>query len=470
MKMGKKCGTIKKTCPNCGKEYFIYPSEENKRGFCCIKCRSEYNTCIKICIECGKEFKVPNSRKNSAICCSDVCRKTYNYKQSLETRVCKCCNKEFSISKSSHDLCCSNECYIIWKGEHCKIKYNCDYCDKEFEILKSKVDSATGGLYCCHKCSTDANIKGSILKCTNCGKEIYKMQSQIQNCENNFCSQECACEYSHKNNSHEQECEYCHKIYDVKNSNTDSRFCCMDCKNKWQSEFLVGKDNPCYKSKQLKCACCGKDIYVKPYRLQTGQNKHFCSYECTRKYYSISKNRTLKQKIADKIFAVSSIKHTKDHMTEPHKIINDYLNSEKITYRNEELVTYYKMDMYLPDYNLGIEVNGDYWHSNPIRYSEIQYERQLKGIHRDKSKHTYVKNKYNYEILYLWENDIHKHLDVCEKLIQEYIKRNGILDNYHSFNYYIDELGELKINKILIIPYQEYNRSDLPVNLKDKVS
>ena len=38
-------------------------------------------------------------------------------------------------------------------------------------------------------------------------------------------------------------------------------------------------------------------------------------------------------------------------------------------------------------------------------------------------------------MLYLWENDILKNLDLCYALIELYIKNDGNLINYHSFNY-----------------------------------
>lgn len=42
-----------------------------------------------------------------------------------------------------------------------------------------------------------------------------------------------------------------------------------------------------------------------------------------------------------------------------------------------------------------------------------------------------------------------------KKLILEYIKRNGILNNYHSFNYYLDEENNLRLNNVLTVPYQD---------------
>ena len=80
-----------------------------------------------------------------------------------------------------------------------------------------------------------------------------------------------------------------------------------------------------------------------------------------------------------------------------------------------------------------IEVQGDYWHCNPTIFTEKKKKNQFDRISKDKSKHTYVKNKYNIEILYLWEDDLYKNEELCKKLIQLYIRNKGILLNY---NYY----------------------------------
>ncbi len=75
-------------------------------------------------------------------------------------------------------------------------------------------------------------------------------------------------------------------------------------------------------------------------------------------------------------------------------------------------------------------------------------------IPKDKAKHTYIKNHYNVEILYLWEDDIYNRLYLCKRLIKQYIKSKGILPNYHSFNYHIKH-NKLELNENIILPYQD---------------
>ena len=49
---------------------------------------------------------------------------------------------------------------------------------------------------------------------------------------------------------------------------------------------------------------------------------------------------------------------------------------------------------------------------------------------------------------------------MCEKLISLYIETNGILKNYHSFNYYTDKDDHLCLKNDIITPYQ-----DMDVNM-----
>lgn len=102
-----------------------------------------------------------------------------------------------------------------------------------------------------------------------------------------------------------------------------------------------------------------------------------------------------------------------------------------------------------------IEVMGDFWHANPKKYNISSLrDIQKKRIPKDKAKHTYISNQYHIEILYLWEDDLYNHPELCERLISHYIKSNGILSDYHSFNYYIDK-DELCRSETTLHPYFE---------------
>lgn len=271
-------------------------------------------------------------------------------------------------------------------------------------------------------------------------------------------------------------CEYCGKeIEDFPNVylKNNNGYCSHECYYKDKiNKVPRGENNPDYNRIKTNCTCCGKELEVIPYnynkRNDFGDNFNFCSHKCYHKfrssYYVGSKSPAFGRKISDETknkLRIASLKRMKSEDRLNSKIqlkTNDLLDKNHIKYEREFFVDYYSVDNYLSEYNLMIEVMGNYWHANPQRYNSEKYlmnEKQKDWISNDKRKQSYVLNHYGINILYLWETDINNDVNKCEKLILEYIKKNGKLENYHSFNYNLDENGELKLCDNIIIPYQD---------------
>lgn len=244
-------------------------------------------------------------------------------------------------------------------------------------------------------------------------------------------------------------------------------FCCEEHIKHRKS----GVDSPFYNRIETNCTNCRKLFYVIPAEYNRtnkfGDNHNFCCQKCyweyRSKYYVHEKNNRFgthqsdENKDKQRQLAVEMIINGKfpQTMSKPHQKINDLLLSKNINFENEYPIKYQSIDIFLSEYNLMIEIMGDYWHANPLKYNVDKLtKQQKKSIKQDKSKHTYVKKYKDIEILYLWEIDIKKDIDLCWLLIQQYINDNGILSNYHSFNYHIDN-GKLVLNDILITPFQD---------------
>jgi very-short-patch-repair endonuclease len=65
-------------------------------------------------------------------------------------------------------------------------------------------------------------------------------------------------------------------------------------------------------------------------------------------------------------------------------------------------------DFYLPEYNLIIEADGDYWHGNPNKYNnddlnEVQIKCKVNDLIKDK-----LAKENNYNLIRFWELDINK--------------------------------------------------------------
>lgn len=296
-------------------------------------------------------------------------------------------------------------------------------------------------------------LSGYWVNCENCGKLIYKTKTNYNRRKHHYCSNECQLAKQHELKYEDRVCEVCGNAFHVSKKSTQ-RFCSIECQGKWQST-RTGVLNPRSTKVEIKCEYCGKNYYQKLYKTKNGQH-NFCSNECRQAWYSEVFSQDENWKEESRKRAVRILEDRKlGTDTKPQLIINDVLDEMNISYTNECGFQYYAVDNYLNEYNLIIEVMGDFWHCNPLKYSSPNnYEAHKKRVPRDKAKHTYFKNNYGIEILYLWENDIYNNLDVCKILITEYINNNGLLKNYHSFNYHLDD-GKLVMNDDLITPYQD---------------
>ncbi|MEK9207915.1 MAG: DUF559 domain-containing protein [Patescibacteria group bacterium] len=88
------------------------------------------------------------------------------------------------------------------------------------------------------------------------------------------------------------------------------------------------------------------------------------------------------------------ISQSKRKQTKPEKIIIDKLNEDKINHISQYLVnSKFLVDEYLPDKNLIIEVDGNYWHS----LSRV--------VKKDKAENAYLK-KCGYKVIRIPEDEV----------------------------------------------------------------
>jgi len=243
-------------------------------------------------------------------------------------------------------------------------------------------------------------------------------------------------------------------------------FCSSECYWNFKRECEPkGEDHPSYNRVEKKCDNCGEDIKVIPWGIEN-HHHNFCSQKCywefRSKYYIGEKHsqfglkKTTEQKRKMRIATVKSYENgTFKRRTKPQIKVDEMLDDLNMVFKNEYNCKYYAIDNYLSEYNLMIEVNGDYFHSNPLKFTELN-TMQIKGIIRDKRKRTYIKRYKEIDVLYLWESDINDKLEMCKELILEYVNNKGILSNYNSFNYSLVE-EKLVLNKDIVVPYIDWD-------------
>lgn len=257
-------------------------------------------------------------------------------------------------------------------------------------------------------------------------------------------------------------CAICNKelIFDTRRIK-EFNFCNQKCSGIFYSENFSGKNHWQYNRVAIKCDWCKKDIKVFPSKIEDGKH-NFCNKSCSDEWFrnvyvklptTIQRNRKV---------AINNLTNGKISQvnSRPQIAINELLDDMKIIYKNEFIFDYYSIDNYLIDSKLAIEVHGDYFHTNPTIYKYILYQQQLNVVQRDRKKNTLITNHYKTPILYLWEHDIINNLELCRELIKYYIDSNGLIDDYNSFNYFINN-GILMINTELIKPFQSYGAKEL---------
>lgn len=234
------------------------------------------------------------------------------------------------------------------------------------------------------------------------------------------------------------------------------RFCSTACQNEWQ-KTRVGRLNPKYTRVSVKCKNCGKEFDVKRYKFESRDNL-YCSVECKREYYAkvITQTEEWKNDARKRTLNMLNKGVFTKINTKPQIIANKILDELNIKYENEKIVDFYSFDNYIVKGNLLIEIMGDYWHSNPMKFNKNNINKTQKNIiGKDTAKHNFIKNKYDKEILYLWENDLYENPLLCSLLIQRFINNKGKLKNYNSFNYHLTNKNKLYINRNRLLSYIE---------------
>lgn len=294
----------------------------------------------KTCVHCGKAFHVTGVKRNAtAIYCSWDCRRAH-------TRIekeCMQCGKPFVTFPARADArFCSRGCARTFSKEHSGSLRTCPVCGKTFY----KKGNPVNGTYCSKACSALRRREGKVIKCIQCGKEVYKQNVFIQKHKDLFCSQECANNYQ-------------------------------------------GRDRIKYT-----CKICGKEFTWSQSRT-TQANPTYCSMNCRNQ----DKDRLLENSLKGNY--AQAHKNGLNKLELAGKAILDDL---KIDYQEQApMFKKFLVDVLIENAKLVIQWDGDYWHCHPD-YAPFS-ERQIRRAKLDESQDAYLK-KAGYKVLRIWESDV----------------------------------------------------------------
>jgi very-short-patch-repair endonuclease len=116
------------------------------------------------------------------------------------------------------------------------------------------------------------------------------------------------------------------------------------------------------------------------------------------------------------------IKTNRNHTSKLEKTFANILDLLDIKYQQffyaKEIKAFY--DFYIPEHNLIIEVDGDFWHCNPDKFPNPEYTTQKRNIQRDKIKTQWAIIN-GYKILRFWENDIKNNIKYIKQTLSKII-------------------------------------------------
>lgn len=164
----------------------------------------------------------------------------------------------------------------------------CPECGTEFSTAKHTKT------YCSPECGSAAQRNRIELTCEVCGDDFETVPSQADG--KRFCSIDCKGEWFSEwisgenhplykpNNTVVKPCSWCGEDTETPKSEMGRRqhdrvYCSRECHSSWRSENVRGEDHPLYKDSEVNCENCGNPFQKRPAKVDT-HDKHFCCRSC----------------------------------------------------------------------------------------------------------------------------------------------------------------------------------------------
>jgi very-short-patch-repair endonuclease len=223
------------------------------------------------------------------------------------------------------------------------------------------------------------------LKCISCGSEYSGNYPDNKK----YCSRECWNTQRPtriKRYAYSKNCKWCNTEFITKEKS--QLFCSNKCVNEWQ-----GRDKVKYN-----CKTCNNEFRLSK-SLADSRNYEikFCSIKC--------RNTDLEWQ---KAHIKANLKQQNNKgLNKLEKIGNEILNDLGVVYQHQVLLfDKFLVDVLIPEKNIVIQWDGDYWHGHPTKLKNgTPDKRQKQRMNLDNSQDSYMK-KSGYTVLRFWENEV----------------------------------------------------------------
>lgn len=206
-----------------------------------------------------------------------------------------------------------------------------------------------------------------------------------------------------------------------------------------------------------------------------------CSMQCLKEYqhtteFISKRHRTNLQRYGVREYCTSaenkkmilknSSSCTSKLETEVYNILKTCYKGE-ISRNNYSVLFPYELDFYLPELNIALEVNGDYWHKNPEIYGGGENK-------RDYNKFLLAKEM-GITLFTIWEKDIKKYKKCVKNFIKNALLYKSILSDIifllekNKFSFEILDKNSIKVNdKILQINSLSYHVAERTIKIQEE--
>lgn len=117
--------------------------------------------------------------------------------------------------------------------------------------------------------------------------------------------------------------------------------------------------------------------------------------------------------------------------TRGERLFEEHVQTLEIRYEKQFHCTPYYPDFYLPEYNLLVEIDGDYWHANPNKWNADDIVgrkgKSAKEIWKRDTKKNAEYSKKGFKVLRIWESELFEKStqDIFEDIVHASLKDEG---------------------------------------------
>ncbi len=109
-------------------------------------------------------------------------------------------------------------------------------------------------------------------------------------------------------------------------------------------------------------------------------------------------------------------------MTKPERDFAKMLKEIGVEFESQKVIKKKIYDFYIPSKNMIVEVDGDYWHANPLIYEGKELNKiQSRNVKNDKYKDTLARGN-GYLLERVWEHDLKNNYQEQKKRFKKLLK------------------------------------------------